>query len=216
MKDTLGWEHKVNPYKMDWLNQYTHGQKILDLGAGQGWYSLYLQEKGFQVTAVDQKLGFHHPQISTLEKSLEEKLPFPNEEFDMILAWDIIEHVKNETQLLQEMHRILKKGGIVLLSVPHADDSRMAQSYLTYAHFKDKTHFREYLPQELEEKFSRLNMQVLRLDLVGGEPYPYVILCFIDNPLVRFITRFYIWLLKKTKFLQIKNCHGDIFAVFKK
>ncbi len=46
-------------------------------------------------------------------------LPFKKEEFDEILCRDILEHVDDLIRTLKELHRILKKGGVVKIRVPH-------------------------------------------------------------------------------------------------
>jgi ubiquinone/menaquinone biosynthesis C-methylase UbiE len=48
-----------------------------------------------------------------------EDLPFKNETFDKILCLDTFEHVRDEFKAAQEIHRVLKPGGTVVLSVPH-------------------------------------------------------------------------------------------------
>lgn len=212
----IGWKDAVNTHKIKWIDNYVVGSKILDLGAGRGWYSKYLSEKGCDVTAIDQEPFFEDEKIKIVVQSLEENLPFKDEEFDTVLACDIIEHVSNEAQLISEIARVLKKGGRVIVSVPHQDDSRIASSYLTYCHYKDKTHCREYLQEELNEKFEKAGMSTVSSSLTGGEGYPYILLCFIDNRFAKFLVKVFIWFLRKIKIISVKNCHGDIFAVFAK
>ena len=58
MEHELGWQHKINPFKISWIKKFARGNRILDLGAGQGWYSQYLWEQGMEVYAIDQAPGF--------------------------------------------------------------------------------------------------------------------------------------------------------------
>ena len=46
------------------------------------------------------------------------RLPFPDGEFDLVLATDVIEHVDDDSSALREIHRVLKPGGRVLITVP--------------------------------------------------------------------------------------------------
>lgn len=46
-------------------------------------------------------------------------LPFPDEEFDEILAQDVLEHMTDYVPVLRDLHRILKKGSALTIRVPH-------------------------------------------------------------------------------------------------
>ncbi len=49
----------------------------------------------------------------------ESRLPFTDETFDVVFHQDVVEHVKNTFFFLKEQHRVLKKGGILLLGTPN-------------------------------------------------------------------------------------------------
>lgn len=219
MKTNIGWQDSANIFKLRLLDEFL-SQKInlnvLELAAGYGWYSKYLHNKGHLVTSVDIAPHFEQKGINIVQADLEMPIGFKNESFDVVVAWDIIEHINNESQILNEIKRVARKAAIIFISVPHVDDSRIASSYLTYSHFKDKTHKREYTPEELASKFENIGLSKLKLQLQGGGSYPYVILNFIDNIFFKYCMKFFIRGLILLRILKLKNCHGDIFAVFKK
>jgi len=81
--------------------------KKLNIGCGsdikEGWINLdYCKAEGIDVV-----------------HDLEKKLPFKDNEFDLIYASHILEHIKNYEQLIGELRRILKEGGILEIKVPH-------------------------------------------------------------------------------------------------
>jgi len=104
------------------------GDTILDVGCGDGFY-LYLLSKidsTFKLTGVD--INVHS--LKSAEANLKGKkvdliqadvlkLPFPNDTFDKIIASEVLEHVNGDNSALTEINRVLKKGGIFVLSVPH-------------------------------------------------------------------------------------------------
>lgn len=215
----VGWQDKINPEKMSLMERFmvadTNEVKALDLGAGAGWYSRYLVEKGYEVTALDHEVRFELDRCTVKEADLEKPLELESDQFDVILAWDIIEHVANEEQLLREIHRVAKPGAIVFVSVPHGDDSRISSSYLTHCHYKDKTHKREYMPQDFQDTAANFGFKIDTLYLSGGNGYPYVVLCFVDNFFFKFLLRIILKLYTVAGLIQIKNCHADIFSVWK-
>jgi 2-polyprenyl-3-methyl-5-hydroxy-6-metoxy-1,4-benzoquinol methylase len=210
-----GWQTALNPQKIHWINRYLKDQQtILELGSGKGFYTEYMTQLGKIVTSVDQSQAQDHQKHQ--EWNLECPIPLNDESFDAIVAFDVLEHIHKDQQLISEMNRLLKKGGQLLISVPHSDDHLIAPYYLTYAHHKDKTHVREYTPEVLKQQLESYAFQEMTHELTGGDIYAYSVLGFIHNPIVKWCTRLYLAILKKSKFLSVKNCHGDIFAVFKK
>lgn len=100
------------------------GKKLLDVGCGIGTISLELEKKGFKVAGVDfSRVGID----KCLEKGLnatlsdvdKDGLKFPDKAFDVVWAGDVIEHVFDPIFLLEEIARVLKDDGIMLLTVPN-------------------------------------------------------------------------------------------------
>ncbi|OGE33574.1 hypothetical protein A3D83_01220 [Candidatus Daviesbacteria bacterium RIFCSPHIGHO2_02_FULL_41_10] len=96
--------------------------KILDIGCCTG-YNLHTLEKFGEVYGADiekkaveycKKRGFK--KISLLKNGL--KLPFKKDFFDIVTCLDVIEHVEKDKKYLEELHRIIKPGGTLILFVP--------------------------------------------------------------------------------------------------
>lgn len=96
--------------------------KFLDLGCGLGRHSIYFGKQGFVVSAVDlSERGINHLKNWAIEEKLgiETKqcdmlnLPFPDESFDCILAYNVIYHTDTEgfIKSLKEITRVLKRNG---------------------------------------------------------------------------------------------------------
>lgn len=100
------------------------GDKLLDIGCGDGTLGYFANHKYRMVYEVDisenaceiaEKRG-----VITRKVNLnEEKLPFKNEYFDAITCSDVIEHVFEPYCLLAEIQRVCKRGGLVVISTPN-------------------------------------------------------------------------------------------------
>ena len=96
--------------------------RILDLGCSQGLLARPLLEKNVHVVGVDvgpgerlaRELGEYHQ--CDLERPLE--IPFERE-FDYVVCADVIEHIRNRTQLLRGARRYLKPEGRLIISTPN-------------------------------------------------------------------------------------------------
>lgn len=120
---------------------------ILNVGAATGATSEMLQRFG-EVTSLEydkeccefllEKTG-----IKAINASLTE-LPFKDESFDIICAFDVIEHIENDTLAVYEIQRVLKKDGLFFLTVP-------AYQFLWSNHDVVNHHFRRYTLSSFRE-----------------------------------------------------------------
>jgi len=117
-------------YTVDWVQEEDLRDKvILDIGCGYGWFEYHALQRdvrkiiGIEQTEEDLKTAKDHLNDRRLEfrtgSALE--LPFPNETFDTVVAWEVIEHIPKNTepQMLREVHRVLRPGGKFYLSTPY-------------------------------------------------------------------------------------------------
>lgn len=98
--------------------------KILELGSGANPTTYDYAE----VTHLD-KYPFEHVEVvHDLEVS---PLPFENNEYDLIISFHTLEHIANIDQLIKEMYRITRDGGVWDLKIPHYSES-MSPFHKTY------------------------------------------------------------------------------------
>ena len=94
--------------------------RALDLGAGEGALSLRLKEAGFAVEAGDLFPDQFRCQGIRCERvDLHERLPFRDEQFDLVAAVEVVEHLESQLSLFNEVQRILKPGGIFIFTTPN-------------------------------------------------------------------------------------------------
>jgi len=104
-----------------------HGvQRMLDLGCGDGSFTMKVAEmlSAKEVYGVDiDSESIKEARVrgvKAYEADLNaDKLPFPDESFDVVTAFEVIEHLWNTDNLLQEAHRVLRKGGFFILTTPN-------------------------------------------------------------------------------------------------
>ena len=111
--------------------------KILDIGCGDGEYSFNLKEKGFEVIAldIDEERFKYKNKIEFLKCDLTKGLPFPNEFFDYVLFLEVIEHIYNHSFVIEEIYRILKPNGLLILSTPNILNIRSRLRFLFEGNF---------------------------------------------------------------------------------
>ncbi|MCD4720406.1 MAG: class I SAM-dependent methyltransferase [Desulfobacula sp.] len=103
-----------------------HGDKLLDIGCGNGAYTMHMASSFKSVEAIDiepDRLKIFRQEnkldnINIYNMSADE-MDFNDETFDAITAIEVVEHVNNLASVLNEVHRVLKKGGWFALTTPN-------------------------------------------------------------------------------------------------
>ncbi|KAA3619536.1 MAG: class I SAM-dependent methyltransferase [Calditrichaeota bacterium] len=105
------------------------GKNILDFGCGNGAQTVEFAGSGCQISALDIDAGdleifnryLTEHNISTISTSEYDGryLPFADARFDIVVSYEVLEHVRDENQTLQEIYRTLKPGGKIVFSVPN-------------------------------------------------------------------------------------------------
>jgi SAM-dependent methyltransferase len=120
--------------------------EIIDFGCGTGAMLESLKRFG-NVTGIDfcqKALDFCRKRIDArlLQVNLTEKLPL-DPIFDIGVALDVLEHIDDDATALKNIHRVMKPGGKVIITVP-------AFMSLWSDHDKNCNHKRRYRKKELE------------------------------------------------------------------
>jgi SAM-dependent methyltransferase len=141
----------INLERLSHLEKYLIGNRILDAGCGGGAYVELLSQRNFQVTGVENNDDFL--QFIMRERSLGKyvkaditKLPFPDKSFDSVYCFDVLEHV-NDHLAISELTRVASKR--LIITVPQ-EDQWMHKFNLTFLHYQDKTHLRNYTRESIQ------------------------------------------------------------------
>ena len=107
---------------------------ILDVGCGKGIHMREFRELGYDVKGVDrQEAKELSPDLNIETADLEcEPLPFPDNNFDVVLCKQLLEHIHNPDNLMGEIHRVLKRGGRLIIELP--DYQKHKNFYSDYTH----------------------------------------------------------------------------------
>jgi SAM-dependent methyltransferase len=105
------------------------GIRIADIGAGEGFFSQLLGEHikskmGLEprevITACDIfPEFFRYPEVKCLWILPDGRLPYEDESIDVACSLEVIEHVEDQFAFTRELHRILKPGGLAIISTPN-------------------------------------------------------------------------------------------------
>lgn len=98
-------------------------KRVLEIGCADGSFSVYLHNRGYDIEAIDiaddavgraVSLG-----INAKVCDIEQGLNFQDENFDAVVACEVIEHLYDTDYFIKEIRRVVKSGGYVFLSTPN-------------------------------------------------------------------------------------------------
>lgn len=186
--------------------------KIANIGAGTGGLVKTLEKFGqvsnfdtsSQAVKICKENGYHN---TVLFDGL--VLPVLDEEFDLAVAFDVLEHIKEDDKALMDWFRVVRKDGYILITVP-------AYQWLWSGHDEALGHYRRYTASQLHRKLNLVGFEVVKRSYAITLSFPLIFgyrllnsLFFPkkDTPKTSYVilpdwfNNFLIWLLKVEAFL---------------
>ncbi len=125
----------ISDYKNKNSKIDTKNFKILSIGAGTGGDLAVLKKFGsIYAFDIDQNVIDMISDDMVVEKQVADaqSIPYEDNKFDMVVAFEVLEHIQNDKKAVAEIKRVLKPGGYLVFSVP---------AFNTLFGPKDKAHF---------------------------------------------------------------------------
>lgn len=160
--------------------------KILELGSG---IFPYTGKAGEEVIHMDRIKLPHIEVVHDLNK----KLPFKSNSFDKIVSTSVLEHIKNVTFLIREIHRVLKKKGTAVIVVPHFSGSG-AYADTTHEHFFSRESFDSFGDQHHRNYYFKIKFKILERKIIFGRLHRLLGLEFIFNRIPKIYEHFLTYL----------------------
>jgi len=137
---------------------------LLEVGCGEGRGIDWILPHVSKYTAIDkiepviEKLKVKYPDSKFMSGNIPPLSVFGDNSFDSIVSFQVIEHIQNDKLYLKEIHRVLKPGGIALITTPNRPVSLSRNPW----------HIREYTARELTDLASRYFADVTMKGITGN------------------------------------------------
>lgn len=151
---------------------YVTGKAVLDMGCGSGYGTASIADKCAFICGVDisaeavayatEKFKAGNLTYKTISKVEDAPLPFADESFDVVLSFQVIEHIADPSVYLQEISRVLKKNGVFIVATPDRS-TRLLPMQRPW----NKFHVHEYAGVEFASLLSRHFADVQILTMSG-------------------------------------------------
>ena len=151
--------------------QFGQGGRWLDVGCSAGFVVLAAQRAGFDAYGVEleagavayakQSLGLKQVNVGTLEEQA-----YPDEYFDVISLYDVIEHVPDLNAVVSELSRLVKPGGVIEIRTPDVAHWQTPNDLSTWKEVKPSEHLYYFSAQTLEKLFTNNKLVLLKRRLM--------------------------------------------------
>ena len=192
-------KHSETSSHMQIVDAIAEGSRVLDLGCSQGLLAAPLQKKGVAVVGVDVRASSEVAEelAEYYQRDLEEPLELPTGRvFDYVVCSDVIEHLRNRTELLRGARRYLREGGRLIISTPNVALWFYRLSLLI-GRFEygargvlDETHVHLFTRASFRRQVERAGFHVLA-ERVTALPFEVVFESTGRSRLVRTVSRLY-------------------------
>jgi len=140
-------------------------RQLLDIGTADGLTIPVVKKElpSLQVIGLDLSLDLLRAgDLTSFSPVLADavQLPFPSGRFDVVSATAVIEHVPRPTDMLQSCHRVLRRGGICVVTTPDPFFERLA---VRIGHLPDDQHERLFNLTDLESLFQECGFEIVEL-----------------------------------------------------
>ncbi len=181
-------------------------KRILEVGCAGGMTGKALKERGFEeIVGIEMneevaKSGKCYYDKLIIGDVEEVSLPFEKEYFDCILYGDVLEHLVDPWQVLKKHHAFLKKGGMIICSIPNIRHYRIIKKLLFGGKWEyrgdgimDKNHLRFFTLDSIRGMLTEAGFEIKDIvKRLSGAPWLKLMNRLLGSQLADFLVRQYI------------------------
>jgi ubiquinone/menaquinone biosynthesis C-methylase UbiE len=147
-------------HRYHYVLPFVAGKRVLDVACGEGYGSALMSKAASHVAGVDvaHEAIAHASHTYAARSNLEfieascTKLPFPAAAFDVVVSFETIEHITGHVEFLDEIKRVLRADGVLIISSPNKAEYSDARGYANEFHVKEL--YREELVALIDSRFA--------------------------------------------------------------
>jgi len=141
-----------------------HGN-VLEIGCGEGYGVELLYKNADQLTLIDKSsytlknIKENYPKVTIIQEKIPPLSQLESNSFDVVVSFQVMEHIKDAELYLKEIHRVLKPTGKAYISTPNASKTFV----------KNPWHYKEYTFEELSKMFQNIFSKATIQAIQGNE-----------------------------------------------
>lgn len=194
--DPLGSHNKM----IDYVGK---SKTVLEIGCGKGAVTRYLKKNGCIITCIEISEEYAIAAKNYCKDIIIENveslngLNLPEHHFDVILYGDVLEHLKNPSQVIKKFSQYLKNDGYIVVSIPNIANWKIRLDLL-FGKFDyqnsgilDKNHIRFYTKKTIKKMIQNSDYEICKFDIAPSLPLPMLIQKKLPISLRYFIAKYF-------------------------
>jgi SAM-dependent methyltransferase len=107
---------------LDRFEQFRKTNKIIDVGAGEGWFLYQAKKRGWDVYGTefeDRAISLCNEKGVSMQKGVLDPTNYEANEFDVVTSFEVVEHINNPKEEFINFNQLLRQGGLVYVTTPN-------------------------------------------------------------------------------------------------
>lgn len=152
--------------KLQLISKYFKTGNLLDIGCGTGEFLDICKRSNWKTLGIepDQQVREHAAKRYDLDIFPEAKIKeLPDNSFDVITMWHVLEHVPQLNERIVDLKRIIKPNGIIIIAVPNCNslDAKIYQEF--WAAYDLPRHLYHFTPNDILQLFRKHNLTLMNI-----------------------------------------------------
>jgi SAM-dependent methyltransferase len=159
--------------RLEAIERHRRGGKLLDVGCAAGFFLDEARRRGWETIGVE--VSRFASEYARRELHLDvftgplEAAKLPDQEFDVVVLYFVLEHLRDPLALLREVGRVLQVGGLLSVAVPNIAGLyfRLNKEAWIAERVRHQSHFYEFSPRTLRRMLGQAGLRVAALTSEG-------------------------------------------------
>ncbi|MBA3414964.1 MAG: class I SAM-dependent methyltransferase, partial [Chloroflexia bacterium] len=139
--------------------------RVLDIGCGNGDFLRFLKRRGWEVAGTDfsaEAAALARAKGIPVHRGDLASAAFPDRAFDVVTLWHVVEHLPHPHRELDEVERILRDDGLLVIEVPNSDCPTRRLCGTAWRQLDVPRHLQHFTPETLAAMLARSGFAVVR------------------------------------------------------
>lgn len=171
-------QHVFRKEGLSWIRKFKDKGRLLDIGCGYGFFLKLMHNNGYQVFGIEpsnKAIKFARDNLSLdVREGCLFDAEFPENFFDIVTFWYVLEHIPNPLEHLLKVNRLLKYEGLLIIRVPNMNINidrilyRLGPLGRKFFLINPPRHLYDYSPSIIRKMLAKGNFKVIKM--INGFP----------------------------------------------